>query len=201
MKIGPRKVVSLSVTHILDVLACWSRIALSAVALLLLAFLVVLGEDCRKLVRDRRRGHALRLTIELAERRVRIGRCALAKRVQAHFVLLGEVVRMRFQDGGCHLGLFSQVTLVHALPLLALDLALNVLLLPNQIRLRHDLLVKGHRLLLEARLQEALAHRLDHVVHLLVRDTVELDPLSQEARSDLNAATQVKSVVLCAAEH
>ena len=115
-------------------------------------------------------------------------------------MVLIELVRVRLLGNSSDLG--SLIDFLHrpVVMLLCPDLVFNVLLLADQRLLAHDLLVKNGRLLLKARLQEALSHLLDDIVDSVVLQAGELDPLAEEAGSDLDTALQVQPVVLGAAE-
>lgn len=115
-------------------------------------------------------------------------------------MLFGEIVWIRLKDGFLDLGPLLSVPVSVLVLHVNSDLVLNLLLFGHQIGLAHDLLVENGSSLLQGRLKEPLPHLLDDFICSPIVETGELDPLTEEARSDLYAMPQVQSVVLSPAE-
>jgi len=109
----------------------------------------------------------------------------------AQVLLLREVIRVRLLGKPGDLFTLIDVSLPILLNLLLHDLILNVLLLGDETMLSHHLFVEDGRLLLEAGLEEPLAHHLNDLIDSVALQAGELYPLPGEAWAHLDAVLEV----------
>ena len=159
--------------------------------LLAFSFLLFSLKVCIPDLVYRCRWQTCRLPFMNTESSVRIGTECL----HTTFVLLREVVWVRLHGNLGNLGHLLDIPVVSP----TFDLLLNVHLFIYQIGLLHDVLVKSNLFLLQAWLEEALAHLFNYFVDLLVFDAYEFNPLAEEPWTYFNPTPQIKSIVLCAA--
>ena len=115
-------------------------------------------------------------------------------------MLLGEIIRVRLQHSLCHLVPLALLLLGIPASHLFFDLTLKVYLLLSEVLLTHECSVENGRFLLQAGLQETLAHLVYDVIHTHVIHAVELDPFSKEAWSEFDSILEVEAIVLSPTE-